>query len=341
MQLKVGQLEEQLAKRDEDAVTAKLGEFEVSDDATELKVTSGVDVSEFTLDETANKALATYLKVPPSYFTKLTPDFRATLLRYEFERHQDAPTVVEVLNKQIIAFHQPNQLMLPLHKVAKVITKVFDPEDTIRRVISNDTRFHVDVTTDHHKVEFPLIKAWNDVTDSEQAQVGDITEAGLRFLAYPFKSIAPSATIYAERLICMNGQTVDERLGRISLQGRTVDDVIAEMEQAAEHLLGQLDDHLDRLASTRNMYPPGTPQAFAEQLAREANVSRKVLDAVFDIINQLPTPVSIWEVNQAFTTVANQSESYATRTRLQTLGGHLAFDAEKMIERCGTCERLL
>ena len=57
--------------------------------------------------------------------------------------------------------------------------------------------------------------------------------------------------------------------------------------------------------------------------------------------NQLPEPVSVWDVNQAFTNVANIVERYQTMMRLQTLGGSLSFDAERMIERCGTCERLL
>jgi hypothetical protein len=87
------------------------------------------------------------------------------------------------------------------------------------------------------------------------------------------------------------------------------------------------------------MTPPGSPQAFAAQLAREANVSRAVLNKVLDIINQLPEPVSIWDVNQAFTSVANEVETYTTMTRLQTLGGSLAMDAEEMVKRCKTCEQ--
>lgn len=334
LQLKVGELEEHLAKRKESAVTAKLGEFSVSDDSTALTITSGIDKTTFELDESANNALARYLKIPTSYFTKLTPDFRATVLRYEFERNKDADTTVESLNDEIVALHQPTQVMLPFKKVTGVIGKVFKDDDTIRRLVTSESRLHVDVTTADHHISFPTVEGGG-------AQINDLTEAGIRFLAYPFKSVQPSVNIYAHRLICMNGQTTDERLGRISLKGRTVDEVIAEMEEAANLLLPQLDGHLQKMAETRAMYPPGTPQAFAAQLAREANVSRKVLDAVLDIVNQLPEPVSVWDVQNAFTSVANQVETYATMTRLQTLGGALSFTPEAMIERCGTCERRL
>ena len=87
-------------------------------------------------------------------------------------------------------------------------------------------------------------------------------------------------------------------MGRISLKGHTVDEVINEMEQAAQTILSQLDSYLERLAATRKMVVPGSPQAFVAQLAKEANVSRKVLDRVLEMVNQLPQPVSVWDVTR-------------------------------------------
>lgn len=344
MKLQVGELDEYLAKRVENTITRKLGDLSASDDATMLYFDEGLSKQQLVLDETASKAVCKFLKVPHAYYDKVTPDFRAQLLGYEFARHKEVDVALETLNGDLVAAHQPTSVMLPLTRVAEVIGNVFEPEDTMRRVIVNDTRFHVDVTTNKHRLTFPsntpeLLDALNG-----DKQVGDITEAGIRFLAYPFRTDAharPSASVYAERLVCMNGQTTDERLGRIDLKGRNVDEVIAEMEIAAELLLSQLDGYLEKLGATRKLYAPGSPQAFAQQLAREAKLSREVLDKVLDIINQLPEPVSIWDVNQAFTSVANEALNYNLMMKLQNLGGSLAFDAEKMVERCGTCERLL
>lgn len=340
MNLKVGELEEVLAKRQEGSVNVKLGDLSVAEDATVLyypsDLTSGSQA--LTLDDTANHALAKYLKVPVAYYDKLTPDFRTEVLKYEFERNKDAATTLETLNGDLVAVHSTNSVMLPLGKVSKVIEKVFSPEDTVRRMITTEARFHVDVTSAKHVLAFPNEHGLGMI---EGKAVGDVTEAGVRFLAYPFRAIQPSCSVYAERLICMNGQTVDEQFSKISLKGRTVDEVIIEMEEAANLVLGSLDGYLEKLGQTRMLYPPGSPQAFAAQLAREANVSRKVLDSVLDIINQLPEPVSVWDVNQAFTSVANQATSYALMSKLQNLGGDLAFSAEKMIERCTTCERRL
>jgi hypothetical protein len=330
LNLKVGELEEYLAKRQESTVTAKLNEFSTDDEATELRVQTGFsETTTFALDETATLALAKYLKVPGGYLRKVTPDFRAEILNYEFTRHQDVTTSVESMAGNLVSVHQPTQTMLPLSRVGEVITKVMTPEDTIRRVLTDDQRFHLDVTTASQVATFPTPEG-----------VGDITEGGIRVLAYPFQTRKPSVAAYLERLICTNGMVQEERFGAITLKGRTVDEVILEMEDAANQVLGSLDEHLKNYADTRHMAPPGSPQAFAAQLAREANVSRRVLDAILDRINQLPEPVSIWDVNQAFTTVANEL-SYANMVRLQTVGGNLAINAEEMARRCGTCERRL
>ena len=117
--------------------------------------------------------------------------------------------------------------------------------------------------------------------------------------------------------------------------------MLQELQQPPQLLLPQLDTYLDGIRKSREIAPPGSPQAFAAQLAREAKVKREVLDQVLDIINQLPAPVSVWDVQNAFTDVANQVERYETMARLQTLGGSLSFDTEKVLHRCGTCERLL
>jgi hypothetical protein len=330
--LKVGQLDEYLAKRDENTVTATLGEMSVNDDATELRVSSGLTGATYVLDDTANATLAKYLNIPGRYLKMIDPDFRATLLRYEFEKHKAAPTAIESINGALVAMHMPTEIMLPMTRVAGVVTKVFGENDTIRRLIPSEARLHIDVTTADHKIEFPA---------DHHSEVGDITEAGVRFLAHPFSSVAPSVNLYAERLWCTNGMTTDERLGRISLKGNTVDDVINEMELAAQHTLSQLDTYLEKLSATRTMEVPGSPQAFAAQLAKEANVSRKILDQVLEIVNQLPEPVTVWNVQDAFTEVANEVDQYKMMVKLQTLGGDLAFDAEAAVHRCGTCERLL
>ena len=131
------------------------------------------------------------------------------------------------------------------------------------------------------------------------------------------------------------------KLDEINIKGTNVDEVIEEMELAARRILAGLDSALERYASTAKVPVPGSPQAFAHQLAREYNLKREVLDAILAIINQIPEDlITVYDVIQAFTQVTHDLP-YADRAKLQTLGGTLALDTERMIARCTSCEQLL
>jgi hypothetical protein len=284
------------------------------------------------MDDAVERNLASYLKIPSSYLAACPPEFKATTLQFWQRQHSDAETVMELTDGHIVAIHSPENLMIPMREVVRVAERVFDPEAEIRYHYMDENRLHLDVTTPQHAV---------DVQSPVYRQVGDITQAGLRFLAYPNQTKAPSVGAYLERLVCTNGMTTTERAGAISLQGRTVEEVIDEMEAAARRMMGSLDDRLARYAATAQQPIPGNRQAFAHQLAREANLNRGVLDMVMELVNQLPEDATLYDMNQAFTSVANADVNYATRTRLQTLGGYMAFEPERIVARCTTCQHPL
>lgn len=326
--MKIAEFDQILSNRNDERVVTRLGDITIADDASVLQVGSDV----FAMDDAVERNLASYLKIPTGYLAACPPDFKATTLQFWQQQHADAETVMELTDGHIVAIHSPENLMIPMREVVRVAERVFDPEAEIRYHHFDEQRLHLDVTTPQHAV---------DVQSPVYRQVGDITQAGLRFLAYPNQTKAPSVGAYLERLVCTNGMTTTERAGAISLQGRTVDEVIEEMEQAARRMMGTLDDRLARYAATAQQPIPGNRQAFAHQLAREANLSRSVLDMVMELVNQLPEDATLYDINQAFTSVANADVNYATRTRLQTLGGYMAFEPERIVARCTTCQHPL
>lgn len=326
--MKIAEFDQILSNRRDERIVTRLGDVTIADDASVLQLGSDV----FAVDDAVERNLASYLKIPSSYLAACPPDFKAQTLQFWQNQHAEAETVMELTDGHIVAIHSPNNLMIPMRDVVRVAEKVFDPEAEIRYHYFDEQRLHLDVTTPQHAV---------DVQSPVYRQVGDITQAGLRFLAYPNQSKAPSVGAYLERLVCTNGMTTQERAGQISLQGRTVEEVIEEMEQAARRMMGTLDNRLERYAATAQQRIPGNRQAFAHQLAREANLNRGVLDMVMELVNQLPEDATLYDINQAFTSVANADVSYATRMRLQTLGGYMAFEPERVVARCGTCQHPL
>jgi len=330
--VKVHELEDRLAQRDEQRIVVKLGDIEVAPDASSISV--GED--QFLLDEQATAILAKYLKIPVPYLKNCPPDFRATTLEFWRDRHAEADTMLEVLGDDLVSVHSPDLLMLPLGDVGQVVTRVFAPDADVRTFLRDESRLHVDVTAEQFAVDVP-----NPDRVPGRPEVGDITHGGVRLLAYPTQVKPPVVSTYLCRLACTNGMTTDLKAGQIKLKGHTIGEVLREMEIAANEVLGTLDDQLERYTQTATMAVPGTPLAFAYQLGREANLGSRVMDAVMERVNQLPRDASVYDVNQAFTEVANRGVNYATQLRLQQLGGRLAMDAERTVERCNSCEQLL
>ena len=104
-----------------------------------------------------------------------------------------------------MALHQPTQIMLPMNQVVGVVTKVFNADDTVRRMITSEPAPY---RRDHGPPQggVPAVQSLRTDTRSDEPHVGDITEAGVRLLAHPFTSIAPSVNLYAERLRLPNGR---------------------------------------------------------------------------------------------------------------------------------------
>ena len=331
--MQVRELADRLSTRDEHRIYTRLGDLSLSDDATTLRL---MDRGEsLYLDEHGTALLGRYLKIPGPYLKSCPADFRAQTLRYWMGRHEDADTVLETLGDSLIGVHSPDLLMLPLEEVGAMISRVFAPDAEVRTLLRDDRCLHVDVTTSAHSIEVP-----NPNRVPGRPEVGDITEGGVRFLAYPNRAKAPVVSSYLHRLVCTNGLTTDLKAGQITLKGRTVPEVLMEMEIAATEILGTLDESLRGYAATAQMATPGTPLAFATQLMREANLPVRVREAVTDNINQLPANASIYDVANVLTSVANGGVTYPTMLALQQLGGSLSFDTDRMIERCSTCERL-
>ena len=329
--MKVCELEEALDRRLEAHIETEMGRVVVADDASHLSIGG----NEYALDEVAEKAIAKYLKIPPKYLANCSPEFKATTLSYWCDVYSEADTVFETVNQSIVSVHSPESLSIPVKQVGKLIGRVFSPDDDVT-FHQDDTRLHVDIVTNRHQVE-----VLNPGGMPNRPAVGDITRGGVRILTYPHQGKAPSVLDYLERLICTNGMTRTEQSGQISIKGQTLDEVLLEMEAAAHAVLGGLDEKLEKYAATAATRVPGTPLGFAYQLGRESNFPSAVMHRVVALVNQLPPDASVYDVNQAFTTVANYDLPYSTRMRLQALGGTLAFNADQVCSRCDTCEQLI
>lgn len=327
----VCELEESLSRRNERLVEVELSQVEISDNASALTI----GTTEYALDEVAEASLAKYMRIPPKYLAECSDEFKATTLKYWRDHFSQVKTVFEVVDDSIVSVHGPDLLSIPIGQIGSLVGRVFQPDDEVT-YHSDGSLLHLDVVTMGHEVE-----VLNPGGMPGRPAVGDITRGGVRILTYPHQTKPPAVLDYLERLVCTNGMTRTEKSGQINIKGQNMEEVLLEMEAAAQAVLGGLDEKLAKYAETALTPTPGSPLAFAYQLGREGNFPPAVMHRVVALVNQLPPDASVYDVNQAFTTVANYDLPYSMRMRLQALGGTLAFNAEQVCARCDTCEQLL
>jgi hypothetical protein len=327
----VSELEGVLSRRREVSVEVSVADIEIDSGADHVTVK---DVA-YPLDEIAEKTLAKYFDIPLTYLKGCPTTFKAHTLQFWRDEYADHDVVVQTIGNNIVNVHSPEVLNLPAHELGKLIARVFEPEDRVR-IYRPLGQLQFDVVSQRHQVEVP-----NPERVKFRPEVGDVTHGGVRLLTHVHSDKQPSLVPYIERYVCTNGMCVAEKMGRIAIKGNTVEEILAEIEAAANRAMMGIDDALGRYAGTARQEVPGTRQAFAHQLGMEMSLPQGVMDEVMILVNQLPDNATVYDVNQAFTSVANLDVTHAAKVKLQTLGGHLAFEPDKMIARCRTCEQRL
>jgi hypothetical protein len=330
--VKVSELIESLGSKQEERTPTTLSNIEISDDAGTLSV----DGRQFFLDELAENSLANYLKINRTYLAQCPPDLKATNFRYWLNYRENASVTVESVENSITGFYRPDAMLIPVASVAEIVGRVFSPDDEVKDLRRDNERFHIDVTSHTHYVDVP-----NPERILGRPEVGDVTSGGVRILAFPNAPVAPSVTAYLHRLVCRNGMTEAQQEGTIRLKGKTVPEILVEMEQAAREVLGGLDEKLTSYAQMAQRAIPGNASSFVYQIAREHNIGPRVLNRLMERANLLPENATLYDVQQIFTEVANSGVKYRTMVALQSLGGELAFHTDRVLHRCGQCERLL
>jgi hypothetical protein len=331
----VSELEESLETRGERAIETTLGNIEVAEDASYLKLRDSEE--QFPLDELATSHLARYLELNRSDLNKYPTDLRHTVLTRFLDIKKDKAAVIEVRRRDISSIHKPGLLLIPIDSVAELITRTFQPTDEVVNLLRDEKKLHVDIKTAHN------IEVLNPGRIQGRPEVGDITHGGVRMLAYrdPVEPQAPTVTTYLHRLFCSNGMAEDYSANTIHLRGKTVPDVLLEMEEIAQKVMGELDQKLASYASLNERPLPEDRTLFVHQLAAEWNLGQRVTHKIIEQVSVLPENATLYDVQNVFTRMANDDISYWSSNQLQQLGGSLAFDTDHVTHRCGTCQRLL
>ena len=220
----VSDLKSVLESQNERSVDTRLGDLMVAGDASHITLLPTEE--EFVFDEQAGARVLRLPRHQQELSGQVPARSEGYNINYWLQAKADVPTVIQAVGDNVINMHKPGLVILPLPRVAEIITNTFEPDNEIVNLIRDDRKFHIDIKTDHH------VEVRPDTRIEGRHEVGDITHGGVRILANPIEVEAPKVMTYLHRLWCTNGCTSPEREGTIRLKGNTVDEVLDEMEQA-------------------------------------------------------------------------------------------------------------
>jgi hypothetical protein len=181
------------------------------------------------------------------------------------------------------------------------------------------------------------------VTAHDGNRVNDVTAGGLRLSLDLKRGLAPSVTEYMHRLVCTNGMTtIDEGL-KIDARGQTVDEVIADLERAAQIAFSRVEASAAAFYDLREQRVSNVEQAI-RQIARERGVPDRSTLALIDLAatTDMPDEPTMFDVVNLFTNLANRPGLRdGGRLILEAAGGAVIAEnaARQHAARCGHCEQ--
>lgn len=349
-----------LGAQGQERAIAPLSSVEVSEDGSEfVAITDDGERLNFELDPEVERSMSKFLGVPPAYLTKCSGALKAANLNYWLKESEDARALIVHNSESASSFLDPDKHAILPSDVAGVISRVFSAEDELVTVHRTDEMMHIDVKTLDMEVNVPgngvgdrphsdgtlMVPEDEELeelgfTSRRETNVFDITNGGVQFLLKPNQP--PVVNRYFNRLICDNGLVIPVPDAKITLRGKTVDDVIDEMESSAEILLGSMESALTRYAETSEQMVPGNVGDFIRQVGMENGIPNRIIMQALNYAGAYGmtrrNDISGYDVMNVFTNLANRV-SYSSRMKLQRLGGTIADAGEDFWHRCENCER--
>ena len=346
-----------LGSTDQRRSVAPLSSVEVSADGSEFTaVSDNGDRLSFGLDPEIERSMGKFLGIPPGYVEKCPGALKATNLNHWINEAEDARALIVHNNDSASSFLDPDKHAILPSDVAAVISRVFAAEDELVTVHRTDEFMHIDVKVLDSEVNVPGNGVgdrpnsegvvWTPeieslgIEEESRSHVFDITNGGVQFLLKPGQP--PVVNRYFNRLICDNGLVIPVDDAKITLRGKTVDDVIDEMESSAEILLGGMESALARYAETSTQIIPGNAGDFIRQVGLEHGIPNRIVLQALNYAGAYGLThrddVTGYDVLNIFTNLANRS-AYSSRMKLQNLGGTIASAGSDFWARCQSCER--
>jgi len=285
-----------------------------------LKI-KGTDL-DFSLSEQGLKKFSTFLGIPKAFLPKLNTSLQTDVVNYFLEKDSAYDALISFdADHNFNAAYPGNTTLIRDELIVSAIEKAFDGEDRVRSLeLSNGIK--VSVVT-------------NELTT--EPRVNDITEGGLRIVSTIGE--APTISTYLERLVCSNGMVVPSINSTLSLRGRTVDEIIEEMEYLASTVLGnEVQGALDNWAHMTEIDVTNAEQLI-HRFCREYGLGSRMESKLMDRIDELEGN-TYYDIINLITSMQHEiGVSNTMRESVQLAGGLIV--GSNGGHRCNTCHHPL
>lgn len=287
-------------------------------------------IAEFPADGKVLTAIGNLVQVPTAFLLRQRPEMQQYLLRNLLD--EAAATVsVRFTQDDILAVEDP--------KVQRVAPRRI--VDAVGRVLSNDSQV-IDFKQDVGEFSFDVVVPENfDRGVGGDLAIGDITRGGIRLFQDRKHNLAPQVQPFLHRAVCANGmETRDEGL-KIDARGSSVEEVLADLEVAAERAFSQVEANITALYDLRNQRVEN-PERTLDRMLREMGLPDRTILALTRSIAHLVDEqggTTMFDLVNHVTHAANQSglRSGVVRSLQATSGAAINQHAA----RCRACQHVL
>jgi len=277
--------------------------------------------SVYSFNEDGFNRFAAYAGVPSKFVVKLPAKMQSDVVNHFLDVYKDSLAILSHTSNEVGGVYKPSTSILNPQKVAAMVAEVFKGTDVVSQFNYNEG-----LVLNIHTPDVFI-----------DALSGDRTNGGIRFRALHGKT--PQVSAYMERLVCTNGMVAQGDFDNISIKGYGLDEIINNMEAAANLLLTKtVPAYLENWRKLTTI-KSSNPEQLIHRLAREAEVSTKVEsrmieaaaalrgDTYYDVVNLITSFQHIDGVD---------GEQF---DKIQRLGGNAVRDLGG--HRCSGCQHSL
>lgn len=295
-------------------ITSSFSMLEYSPGSLKVK---GTDLDLKMSDRSKGK-FSSFLTIPKTFLPKITDELQVQVVNHFLKSSPNSEVLLSyTANNELRNAYPGSAAILPPKMMVDSIEKVFNEDDQVRDLNFNDG-FKVSIITDSLTTE---------------PRVGDITKGGVRIASTIGE--APKVASFLERLVCSNGMVVPVTNASLTLRGKTVNEIIEEMEVMASYVLGSSTN--DALNNWKHLSTINAPDAsqLIHRFSNEYGIGSRMQNRLLDRVSELEGNTYYDVVNLITSMQHEEGVSEAMRENLQLIGGQIVNTRGG--HRCNSC----